>query len=491
LSKKRGRRVWRYEKDTRKETTIRSVTTVRTYDRNWVRDRNPKGITEDLLTVNSAWVDVGLFHRLLVVQSESGRTRKMLRAAKRELLRMGATVIEDKGNLYAVKGEAEVYPCVVAHLDTVHDMIGKHFRVRYDHTLGEWFGWDALMDIPHGIGGDDKVGIFVALSVMQQVGVTIPACKVALFRDEEVGCLGSSEADMGFFENASFVLQADRQGFGDFVHRVGGIDLHDEEFWEAAKEIAESYGYAPSPGAMTDVQQLKENGLAVAAMNLACGYHLPHTSNEYVRKDQLEVVTHMAERLCRELGVRVWPHTADLRDCTSWGRYGTYTSKGWENELGDEGWTTWDKEKDEWVPVSQAKSVGATFRRGTGEETRIASWRQHRFSSVFAGMDWDRVRDLEDQGFTIKTCLCPLCRGGHDPDMLWNDLYDVYWCFSCADYAVPQRRDWANVEEEDVCENGDDERLDEEVRRLTEEHKANLRDMGYETDGILALPGGG
>lgn len=50
---------------------------------------------------------------------------------------------------------------------------------------------------------------------------------------------------------------------------------------------------------MTDIQVLKENGLAVSCINLSCGYYEPHTDHEFtVKKDLLNclrLVEHIIE----------------------------------------------------------------------------------------------------------------------------------------------------------------------------------------------------
>ena len=41
--------------------------------------------------------------------------------------------------------------------------------------------------------------------------------KVAFFVSEEIGCVGSRNADMGFFEDARFVIEPDRRGYEDLI----------------------------------------------------------------------------------------------------------------------------------------------------------------------------------------------------------------------------------------------------------------------------------
>ena len=89
------------------------------------------------------------------IASPSGKEKPMLRYLKAEMKRMGIACRQDRlGNLYAVKGQAKTYPCVVAHVDEVH----RHRT----GTYGAYVVADAMVigyDYRHkrmtGIGADD------------------------------------------------------------------------------------------------------------------------------------------------------------------------------------------------------------------------------------------------------------------------------------------------------------------------------------------------
>ena len=66
---------------------------------------------------------------VLSVQSHSHQTFRMFAYLVRQLKGMkDVTFYIDNGNIYATKGKASYYPCIVAHTDTVHKII-KDFRV--------------------------------------------------------------------------------------------------------------------------------------------------------------------------------------------------------------------------------------------------------------------------------------------------------------------------------------------------------------------------
>ena len=102
---------------------------------------------------------------------------------------------DDYGNLYAIKGESESYPCVAAHTDTVN-AIEKDYKLLQDDDV--LFAVDSNYN-RLGVGGDDKVGVYIALEMLRKLDY----CKAAFFVEEEIGCVGSKKADMSFFKDVT------------------------------------------------------------------------------------------------------------------------------------------------------------------------------------------------------------------------------------------------------------------------------------------------
>jgi len=215
----------------------------------------------------------------------------------------GWEMLSDKvGNLYAVKGKAESYPCAVAHMDTVH-------RIEKGGILpivvqGKIFGLNPQTMRQTGIGGDDKCGIWAALHCMR----ALPVCKAVFFVDEENGCRGSGSCDLTFFKDCRYILQADRRGNNDFVNRISGGDLSSDEFQEAVALIIKRFGYRHSWGAMTDVMQLRDDNVGISAANMSAGYHNPHSDDEYIVVEELSRVCEMMEIIFREV-TDTYPYT--------------------------------------------------------------------------------------------------------------------------------------------------------------------------------------
>ena len=93
------------------------------------------------------------------ISSPSGKEGKMAGFIIGELRRMGIPFRQDRyGNIYAVKGNRESYPCVVAHMDEVHRRKTGSYAA---HLVADSMivGYDRKRKRMAGIGADDKNGI--------------------------------------------------------------------------------------------------------------------------------------------------------------------------------------------------------------------------------------------------------------------------------------------------------------------------------------------
>lgn len=249
---------------------------------------------------------------LLAVQSESGDTDAMQEHVSSLCRSLGARVESDTvGNLYVTKGAtSDGFPCVVAHLDTVHSIYTGTLLplVIGDNVTG--FDPESMAQV--GIGGDDKCGIWVALKTLEAT----PCIKLAFFVDEEVGCVGSGACDMSFFDDVNFILQADRRGRSDFVTDISG-GLSSKAFQKAVKPLITEFGYKFSPGGMTDVQELRDRGVGLSVANMSTGYYHPHSYREYINLPDLERTCQLVRALCSTLVGR-FPFTPRKPSYTKW-----------------------------------------------------------------------------------------------------------------------------------------------------------------------------
>ncbi len=243
-----------------------------------------------------------LLKKLYEIHSPSGRERRMKRVIKQHINKniSGCKIETDTiGNLYITKGISETYPCLVAHLDQVQHLHSADFKaVETEEII---FGYSAKNRAFEGLGADDKNGIFVSLECLEKYD----CLKVALFVQEEVGCVGSSQSDLSFFDDCQYVIQCDRKGASDFITSIGFTELCSEEFITDCQ--IEKFGYKETTGAMTDILALKQRGLEISCINISAGYYEPHTDQEFTVKADLlnclAFVEHIIEN-CTE----VYPH---------------------------------------------------------------------------------------------------------------------------------------------------------------------------------------
>lgn len=241
------------------------------------------------------------FKELLAVQSVSYNQKQMTKYLKSEFRKIdGVTFHEKDENIFVTKGKG-LMPCVVSHIDTVHAITSDLYPLQIGDNIT---GFNRKTLTQSGIGGDDKVGIWVCLEVLRN----FDNVKVAFFSNEEVGCKGSYDTDLKFFEDCTFVLQCDRQGNKDFVNNACGVELSSKGFQDAIQETLKDFGYSFTDGGMTDVMALKENGLEISCANMSCGYYNPHRPNEYINIIDVENVKNLVFSLISQFGSIVFPH---------------------------------------------------------------------------------------------------------------------------------------------------------------------------------------
>ena len=271
---------------------------------------------------------------ILAIQTDSGQEWRTFAHCVRVAKSLNATIKQDaSGNLYITKGKSKNYPCVVAHLDSVHDIVSDLHILEFNGMLS---GFNRNTMQQSGIGGDDKVGIYIALKCLEQ----FDNIKIAFFVDEERGCIGSGEADMSFFNDCRFVLQADRRGNADFITSASGTILSGADFQKAVQPYLTLYGFKKEVGMMTDVMTLKEKGLNVACANVSCGYFRPHSKDEYVVIKDVENTFNLFCSIIKNLK-NIYPHKYEPKIYS--GYYGNYGAKYWngggKQQYGGKGWT--------------------------------------------------------------------------------------------------------------------------------------------------------
>jgi len=238
---------------------------------------------------------------ILSIQSESYNQWRVFAYIIRQCKAQNVHYKVNRGNIYITKGITNNYPCVIAHMDTVHEIVEDLTVIEINGNLTAINSYTMEQT---GIGGDDKVGIFIALQCLEM----FDNIKIAFFVNEEVGCEGSYNADFNFFEDCNFVLQCDRKGNSDFVTNACGIELSSNKFQMDISSILFKYGYKITNGLTTDVMALKEMGIGCSAANVSCGYYNPHCFNEFVNIKDVQKCLYLIQNIIYELGEVSYPH---------------------------------------------------------------------------------------------------------------------------------------------------------------------------------------
>jgi putative aminopeptidase FrvX len=225
--------------------------------------------------------------------------------------------VDEHLNVYAIKQTGElpddfIFPCVVAHTDTVHKLDTINVREEMlPNSNGELkLSLKAYNDSGHptGIGGDDKCGVFACFELLKE----LPNLKAAFFVSEETGCHGSKMADPSFFTNVGYAIQFDAPENWMVTETCYGARLFDRdgEFFEKCdKVITESMNekrqYMIHP--YTDVYALKTK-FDFSCINFSIGYYRYHTSQEYVVVEDTFNGIEMGKQMIESLGYKKYTH---------------------------------------------------------------------------------------------------------------------------------------------------------------------------------------
>jgi tripeptide aminopeptidase len=213
--------------------------------------------------------------------------------------------IDKNGSVYVTKGNTDVYPCVVAHIDTVHEPVEMVVNEEeLPNAQGELKlslrAYEKETGAPTGIGGDDKAGVFICLKMLEQCDNIKAFFPVA----EETGCHGSKDADETFFKDVGYAIQFDSTENDTMSLTLMGVKLFEEnsKFFSSVKDIILEHGlknWHNHP--YTDTMKLKEK-FDFPCLNFAAGYYNYHTKDEYVVVDDVQNTCDMAVKIIDTLG---------------------------------------------------------------------------------------------------------------------------------------------------------------------------------------------
>jgi hypothetical protein len=151
-----------------------------------------------------------------------------------------------------------------------------------------------------GLGGDDKAGVYVCLELL----LAMPVLKAAFFVDEEIGCLGSRQADPAFFEDVGYCIEFDSPNNDILSFSCDGAQLCEEDgaLLKIAEPLLTKFGAVKWQWhPYTDVAQLRRK-FDFECLNLPCGYYNMHTEDEHVVIEDTARALEMGKSLIQALG---------------------------------------------------------------------------------------------------------------------------------------------------------------------------------------------
>ena len=211
---------------------------------------------------------------------------------------------DDYGNIYLTKGEVaegEYYPCVTAHLDSVQSKQKAYAQAGQELDIKT-----RIVAKKHeiyvdgmGIGGDDKAGVLIGLSMFAHVD----KLKACFFLEEETGCKGSNHMNVEWFNNVGYVIGYDSPDLNRAAWACSGTKLFDAEFFKThMKDICKEHGltdFRSEP--FTDVKIIREK-TNIICMNFGSGYYNGHMPNEYCVIEDMDNACRMGHALIQHLG---------------------------------------------------------------------------------------------------------------------------------------------------------------------------------------------
>lgn len=256
---------------------------------------------------NTISVDSTFLLNLYGIQSPSNNEGQMIQYVYNHVRENYPNVkidVDTMGNIFITKGSLgknEYYPCLIAHLDEVHEFSKSRYIVKVEDFI---FGFDCMEGERCGIGADDKNGIYVALEMLKH----IDKLKIVFTVGEEVGLKGTLGLDVSFFNDVAYMLQCDRRGNNNLITKTNGITVTSDDFLNDISDIMHDYNYIEETGTSTDVGGLKKRNVNVSGCNISCGYWNEHQDEELTYLPALENCLNFVYNIINTLGNVQYEH---------------------------------------------------------------------------------------------------------------------------------------------------------------------------------------
>lgn len=270
-------------------------------------------------------VNLKLLKRLYLINRPTGEESGMISFILNYCYKIPKLTFETDSaqNLFITKNTTnpDIYPCVVAHMDSVHNFHSERDLVVSGNIIRAVYAKTNLMS---GLNADDSNGILVALQLLE----TLPNLKVLFTTGEEFGGVGAYKAadNLAFFSDVSYLVQADRRGNSDLIIFTNGLQTASPKFVSDISSVTDLYGYKEARGTFTDIGVLAEE-LQISGVNVSCGYYNEHTDYENCNIKELEKCLNYIYDIITTLSKEEKVYTIEVPKSHSSSKVGTYPSE--------------------------------------------------------------------------------------------------------------------------------------------------------------------
>ena len=231
--------------------------------------------------LNSLLIDV------LSLPSYSGMEEMVRNFVVSYCKKRGYKVEVDKhGNVFVTKGYSRFYPCIAAHMDTVHEshieLIKANRKKELRQVQNDLYAVHPVTGKRIGLGGDNLCGVYICLELLGKVRCG----KAAFFVEEEIDrydfwgqkikSSGAERADFSFFDDVSYCLEFDgptNNWFNPWCN---------QEFLSKVEPVLKNYRVTNHRTEdRTDVFYIARE-CRISTCNLPVGYFKFHTESDYV-----------------------------------------------------------------------------------------------------------------------------------------------------------------------------------------------------------------
>lgn len=213
---------------------------------------------------------------------------KILMAPKKKIIQelLNKKAIASPNGLAWLVYKGKGLPCLVCHIDTVYEWDTKGNK---EVIYGNGYYWS-----PHGVGGDDRCGVYALLKLLEQgIEANFLFCDL-----EEKGGKGAMEACLAFekeLQDTLYFLEIDRRGYKEAVF-YNGEEAH-KEFVKAISQF-----FQIGRGTFSDISILGER-FEICGANLSAGFYYEHQrSGEYIYEPHLQYTIETIPKLIEKLG---------------------------------------------------------------------------------------------------------------------------------------------------------------------------------------------